>query len=226
LTVPYRKYSLYEASVQDWSEILALAERWTFPEVKALCVRELEKLTILDVDRIVLYNQYHVDQNLLIPCYAALISREYPLTLDEGVRLGMEIALNIGRARECARANPTSDGIRSPTPCALGSKEVEAIVKEQFKIEAPPAPEPAKPGKLSPYFIADRYLKPCQRRTGYICSQQTSKPTVRRTKIPPTPSSSQMAPQNYHSQLLRTRRRRRRRRRRIRRIRRAIKRNK
>ena len=93
LTVPYRKYSLYEASVQDWSEILALAERWTFPEVKALCVRELEKHTILDVDRIVLYHQYHVDQNLLVPCYAALISREYPLTLDEVASFGRQLLI-------------------------------------------------------------------------------------------------------------------------------------
>ncbi|KAJ7725671.1 hypothetical protein DFH07DRAFT_251958 [Mycena maculata] len=50
------KYSLYDASVEDWSTILELAERWEFAEVKNLAVRELEKKDELpDIDRIVLY---------------------------------------------------------------------------------------------------------------------------------------------------------------------------
>lgn len=147
------KYSLYQASLEDWSAILSLADKWDFPEVKALCVRELEQLTFPDVERIALYRQYHIDENLLIPRYAALIARELPLTLEEGQRLGMEIALKIAGARECARSNPASDGTRSPAPSGLERTEIETIVRTQFGIvELPSPPEPTKdePSKDTP----------------------------------------------------------------------------
>ncbi|KAJ6491688.1 hypothetical protein C8R47DRAFT_976426, partial [Mycena vitilis] len=97
------KYSLYDATVDDWSTILELAHRWEFAEVKNLAIRELEKLEMTDIDRIVLYRKFGVHESYLIPRYAALCERPELLTVEEGLRLGMEIVIPLSRARECAR---------------------------------------------------------------------------------------------------------------------------
>ncbi|KAK0459130.1 uncharacterized protein EV420DRAFT_304722 [Desarmillaria tabescens] len=137
LTSNHSKYSLYDASVEDWAIILKLADRWCFPEVKNLAVRELEKHLMDDIDRIVVYQKYNVDKHLLIPRYAALCARTETLTLAEGIRLGMETALNIARARECARS-PSVDGLRSPTSVALPSEEMHGIIVDLFSISEAP----------------------------------------------------------------------------------------
>ncbi|KAJ7287040.1 hypothetical protein C8J57DRAFT_1049973, partial [Mycena rebaudengoi] len=97
------KYSLYDTTVEEWSTILELAVRWGFAEVKNLAVRELEKLEIPDIDRIVLYRKYEVDESYLLPRYAALCQRPELLTVEEGLRLGMAVVIPLSRARECAR---------------------------------------------------------------------------------------------------------------------------
>jgi hypothetical protein len=126
---------LYNTSTEDWTIILNLAHRWQFPEVKNLVIRELEKLELTDVDRIAIYHKYEIDKNLLIPRYAALCEREEPLTLREGMLLGMETTLMIARAREYARANPTASGARSPTVAGIQHDEMHNLVRELFEIK-------------------------------------------------------------------------------------------
>ncbi|KAJ7496764.1 hypothetical protein FB451DRAFT_1008180, partial [Mycena latifolia] len=128
------KYSLYDATVEDWSTILELAHRWEFAEVKNLAVRELEKLELPDIDRIVLYKKFFVDDAYLIPRYAALCERPELLTVEEGLRLGMETVIPLSRARECARNQATSGG-RSPSPASLAGKELTEIIKDHFSIK-------------------------------------------------------------------------------------------
>ncbi|KAJ7610056.1 hypothetical protein B0H17DRAFT_1341581 [Mycena rosella] len=110
------KYSLYESTVEDWSTILELAQRWEFAEVKNLAVRELEKLDLPDIDRIVLYHKLVL------------------FTVEDGLRLGMEIVIPLSRARECARNEGTSGG-RSPSPASLGGTELTNIIKDHFNIK-------------------------------------------------------------------------------------------
>jgi len=114
---------------------LKLANRWTFPEVKNLAVRELEKLEFPDLDRIAIYQAYAVDRRLLVPCYARLCEREEPLTLPEGMKLGMETTLMIARAREVSRGSVSPTGARSPTSAHVHGNELHAIVCDLFAIE-------------------------------------------------------------------------------------------
>ncbi|KAG2023355.1 hypothetical protein CC2G_001017 [Coprinopsis cinerea AmutBmut pab1-1] len=133
------RYSLYDASVDDWSSILGLAHKWGFPQVKALAVRELEKKDFDDIDRIVVYHNNDVDRNLLIPRYAALCARETPLTLPEGMKLGMETTLAIASAREYVRAIKLADGSRSPISPTVEGEELASMIRDLFGIP-PPAP--------------------------------------------------------------------------------------
>ncbi|KAH9009067.1 hypothetical protein EDB85DRAFT_2163383 [Lactarius pseudohatsudake] len=100
------KYSLYDADVDAWTSILKLAHRWEFIEVKALAVRGLESLKdqIGALQKIVLYQMYDVDRNLLQTAYTALTVRDGPITIDEGRELGLETALLLAQAREDAWA--------------------------------------------------------------------------------------------------------------------------
>ena len=70
----------------------------------ALAVRELEKMEMPDVDRIVLYHKYSIDRMILVPRYAALCARDRSISVEEGEKLGLETALMIGHARERARS--------------------------------------------------------------------------------------------------------------------------
>ncbi|KAJ7818452.1 hypothetical protein B0H13DRAFT_2682793 [Mycena leptocephala] len=105
--------------------------RWEFAEVKSLAVRELEKLELPDIDRIVLYHKFAVDQSYLIPRYVALCERPELPTVEEGIRLGMQTVISLSHARECARNQATSGG-RSPSPATLGGTELTEIIKDHF----------------------------------------------------------------------------------------------
>jgi hypothetical protein len=131
----HRKYSLYHASVTDWVAILNLSHRWAFPEVKDLAVRELERQSMGDVDRVVVYQDNDVNKNLLIPCYAALCERDEPLTAQEGRRMGIETSLTIAHLREMARRAPND--CRSPAPATFHGHDLQSLVRELFEIPTP-----------------------------------------------------------------------------------------
>lgn len=88
-----------------------------------------------DVDRIATYQNHAIDKNYLIPRYAALCEREQPLTLEEGMQLGMATTLMIARAREYARSNPSPDGSRSPTTAGIREDEMHSLVRQLFEIQ-------------------------------------------------------------------------------------------
>jgi hypothetical protein len=148
--MPFRKYSLYNATAEDWTVILDLAHRWAFPEVKGLAVRQLEKLELPDVDRISIYHKYEIDRSLLIPRYAALCERETPLTLREGLQLGMETTLMIAHARELSRANPLPSGARSPRPAGIHLDEMTRLVCEMFEVQLPATALSHQNGTMTP----------------------------------------------------------------------------
>lgn len=130
--------------------ILELAHRWAFSEVKDLAVRQLEKINMPDVQRIVIYQKYEVDKALLVPRYAALCAREEPLGIREGLELGLETALMLARGRECARSPPRSDGARSPSPANIKEDDMHGIIKTLFGVPAPSAaPSPNGQGPAS-----------------------------------------------------------------------------
>ncbi|KAF4620854.1 hypothetical protein D9613_001055 [Agrocybe pediades] len=133
-------YSPYDADVPTWSTILSLATRWEFPNIHDLCVRELEKLPMTDVQRIKLYQENRVDRNVLIPRYAALCQRPEPLTMEEGMELGMQTFAMIAAGRERVRWNARlPNGAMSPVspPVDAKTEEIEEVVRTLFAIPPP-----------------------------------------------------------------------------------------
>lgn len=128
-------YSLYDATIDDWNCILNLADKWDFPQVKELAVRELHKKPELElVTKMALYQKYKVDPRHLVPLYAELCSRDTPLTLEESEILGFKVCVAINTARERLRAKP-SDGGRCPLPEGLEEGDVFRAIEAQIGIE-------------------------------------------------------------------------------------------
>lgn len=129
-----RKYSLYDANLDEWTSILKLSYLWDFNEVKTLALRELERLEIPPLQKIIMYHSYAVDRDLLQDAYTALVVRADPITIEEGYELGLETALQLARARELARAS-TSGGKKSPVN--LADPELEALIRDLFQLPTP-----------------------------------------------------------------------------------------
>ncbi|CAK5273869.1 unnamed protein product, partial [Mycena citricolor] len=99
---PYRRYSIYDATIEEWSTILRLGHEWGFAEVQKLAVRELEKhphsKSLTSIDRIVLYRRHGVPEDVLVPYYAAICARGTPLEYEECQKLGMKPVVAINQA--------------------------------------------------------------------------------------------------------------------------------
>jgi hypothetical protein len=149
--LPCRKYSLYDASVEEWASILKLAHQWEFIEVKALAIRELENLSIPPLRKIVLYQKYEIDRNLLKPALTALTIRDEPLEIEEGREIGLETALDLAKAREIARtpvfSSKKSGNPRSPV--TLAGAELDVVIKDIFHVPSPTGPDPSTSSQSS-----------------------------------------------------------------------------
>ena len=135
LIIYNRKYSIYDANVDEWSSILKLSYNWKFAEVKRLSSRYLELFEIDPIQKIELYQLYEIDKRLLIPSYMALINRQEPLSITEGRRLSLETALMIATARECARGKPLESGKHSPTVASVNKESMVEIIKDVFGLK-------------------------------------------------------------------------------------------
>jgi hypothetical protein len=146
-----RKYSLYDASVEEWTSILKLAHQWDFIEVKALAIRELENLPVPPLPKVALYQKYAIDRNLLKPALTALTIRDEAVTIDEGREIGLETALDLAKAREIARS-PVFSGKKSGNPRSpvnLAGVDLDVVIKDVFHLPSSTGPDPPTSSQLS-----------------------------------------------------------------------------
>jgi hypothetical protein len=100
-------------------------------------VRELEKLSILPVEKIQLYQDFKIDTNLLHDSYVALTIRADPLDVDEGNKLGLSTSLKIARARELARAPDGPTDVFGTSIAQLQDSAVQSVVINVFELQEP-----------------------------------------------------------------------------------------
>jgi hypothetical protein len=126
------KFSIYATTPDNWSQILVLAQRWSFKEVEQLCVRELEKLTIPPVEKIRIYQGFKLDRSLLLKSFAGLTVRPDPLNLEEAQKIGLETTLQIAQARELSRG--ANSGTR-PAAIQLHDSELRSAIRDVFGLD-------------------------------------------------------------------------------------------
>ncbi len=121
--------SASDASTRVWITILRIACKWSFPEVKALAIKELERKTMTLVDPIVLYENYRDDPIVLALLYAKLCSRDQPPTMEQSMCLGIETTVRIFHARERLRSS-SIDRLMSPLPDGIDLADVIQVIDE------------------------------------------------------------------------------------------------
>lgn len=96
-----------EMTPSEWTSVLRLSTMWGFETLRDLAISTLSTLfslpsfnSYLDpVERACLARDYHVD-DWLLPALNALAQREDPLTVEEAMRLGWELAMQVANVRE------------------------------------------------------------------------------------------------------------------------------
>ncbi|KZP28467.1 hypothetical protein FIBSPDRAFT_779866 [Athelia psychrophila] len=91
----------------EWTSVLRLSTMWGFESLRDLAISTLSNLfsvpsftSDLDpVERACLARDYDVDE-WLVPALNALAQREDPLSVQEGMRLGWELAMQVANVRE------------------------------------------------------------------------------------------------------------------------------
>ncbi|KAF9047602.1 hypothetical protein BJ165DRAFT_1582294 [Panaeolus papilionaceus] len=112
LSIFYPEKYIYEKPAEDWDVILGLAIKWSFNEVRELCIRELSKDNVPIATRLAIFEANNIDPRIVRPLYGVLCASEFPLTLSEMERLGTRASYIIMTARE--RLRSAGEGGRSP----------------------------------------------------------------------------------------------------------------
>jgi hypothetical protein len=128
------KYSVYDATPEQWSAIIDLAQKWGFRDVELLCIRELENLALSSVDRIHIYQRHGIDDALLLESYEDLTTRDELIDDEEGVKLGLRTSLRIARAREISRGPDTGGGLLSPSAVQLNGPDLRTLISKIFDV--------------------------------------------------------------------------------------------
>jgi hypothetical protein len=128
--------------------ILDLAQKWGFKQVEQLCVRELDNLSLSPVDRIQIYQRHKLDETLLIDSFEELTTREDPIGMDEGFKLGLKTSIQIACAREKSRG-PETGGLRSPSTVRLSPTDLRGLISEIFQLPRIDTNGAADPGPFT-----------------------------------------------------------------------------
>ncbi|KAG2139233.1 hypothetical protein DEU56DRAFT_735645 [Suillus clintonianus] len=136
LWVFYNPQYMYDEQPKDhWTTILDLATRWRFPSVVDLAVRQLQKLDMKPVERIVTYDKYNLDKSLLLPAYI-LLCKQSSRSVEDGEQLGMPTVLRINEAREYAQRFAAEQGCSSPTSADAEDEELVEILRGVFGLSS------------------------------------------------------------------------------------------
>lgn len=98
-----RKYSIYEANVETWTSILRLSHIWQCDEIRDLAFRELDRLVIPPVQRVLLTTRYDARSEWREKALADLGARPEALSIEDGRQLGLDLSIRVAELRERIR---------------------------------------------------------------------------------------------------------------------------
>ena len=101
------EYSIYRATVPEWTAILKIACVHDFPGIKDFALQGLEGCDIPIANRIKLYQQYDAGSRYINPLYVKFCLREDGPTDEETDVMGTKVSLIVYRARERLRGHAT-----------------------------------------------------------------------------------------------------------------------
>ncbi|KAF8953190.1 hypothetical protein BDZ97DRAFT_1367492 [Flammula alnicola] len=115
-------YSVYTATVPEWTSILKTACEYEFVEVQHLAIRGLQSCELSTVERIRIYQLYDADPKYIVPLYIKMCMRDEAPTNEEVKHMGSETSLLIFRLRESLRSRAGNGG-KSPLPAGVDEED-------------------------------------------------------------------------------------------------------
>ena len=112
-------------TVEDWTSILTLSDKWGFTQLKALATRELGFITST-IEKIALTKTYNMgNPQWLLAAYRELCTRRHPLSLAEADKLGLETTIKIWEVQH---------ELTLPLGSAWG-RSVDNVIRDKFGLE-------------------------------------------------------------------------------------------
>ena len=91
-------------------------------------------MSLSPVDRINIYHRHQLDETLLIESLEELTTREDPIGVEEGMKLGLRTSLQIACAREMSRGPDTGRGLRSPSAVQVNGAGLRGLISAIFNL--------------------------------------------------------------------------------------------
>ena len=117
----------YSYNEDHWVGILDLAHKWQFDLIYKLAVKKLGRMSIDAVPKILLCQRYGIELDWAMDAFILLCTRESPLSVDEGEKLGATMAVLIAQAREIFREKST---------VAVVDVDLHPLFSEKRKVKA------------------------------------------------------------------------------------------
>lgn len=108
-------------TVEEWTSILTLSDKWNFPQLKTLATRELGYITTA-IEKIALAKKYNIgNPQWLLAAYRELCTRRHPLSFVEGEKLGLETVIKIWEVQHELTMGTTTWG-----------QSVDIVIQDKF----------------------------------------------------------------------------------------------
>jgi len=100
-----RSYTDHTASEEKWSSIISLAHMWQFETMSYVAFKAYLALPdIGPVDKIAMRQKYDFPRKDLLKAYAEICTRNNPLSVEEGQKIGLETLALVAQTREELKA--------------------------------------------------------------------------------------------------------------------------
>ncbi|KZP11865.1 hypothetical protein FIBSPDRAFT_870886 [Athelia psychrophila] len=142
----------------QWTSILHLAAKWDFENIKLLAIDSLAANAI-PIDKIVLGRRYGITE-WLVGAYEAVCTRADPLTVEEGMKLGVEDVVRISAARQ----------VYGTSKARHESKYLAGDLGEIFRLEQPSRGRPTSTDGKEEDAIEVLEARVAEARTEYLAS--------------------------------------------------------
>jgi len=90
-------------TISELLSVLKLATSFQMERVRAVAMRELHQLPIDPIRKIAIWEEFHLDPDLLFPSFAELCQRSEPLTLPMTMSLGIRNFTKVAASRDYYR---------------------------------------------------------------------------------------------------------------------------
>ena len=96
-----RNYYDYTASAEEWTSIISLTHMWQFEHMSEVAFRAYAALpNVSPVEKITMSQKYDSPRKHLVDAYLEICSRDQPVSVEEGDRIGVEALALITQTRE------------------------------------------------------------------------------------------------------------------------------